>query len=512
MRAPHSAAMWLRIDRDAESTLSAQIADGLRTQILAGELGEAEQLPSSRTLAEALGVARSVVVRAYEQLSGEGYLDARAGSATRIAAGIVRAPLGQSDARSAAAVRAAARTPATRAPAAIRPAADGAAQDPSAETAPTPIDLRTGNPFVPAAVPEEWRRAVVAAAREPLSSYAPSPLGEERLREQIAVHARRSRGISCSPDDVIVTAGTAEALLLIGLALGQGSRIAVEDPGYPEAVRVLERVGAALTGVKVDPEGLTVARIPPGASAVLVTPSHQFPLGGRMPAVERTALVAWAAETGGLVIEDDYDSEFRHTGAALPAIAALEAAYPGGGLVAHIGSLNKSFSPAMRCGYLIATAGSPIWRALVEVRRELASPVPALAQHALAAFFSSGGFRRYVARTRREYRHRRELVLARFAAHGLADRLSGFDSGLHAVLHLPGELGARGVTGSSLAAELAREGVLVESIAEFRHSPAGGGPDDAIAIGYGAEPALRLEDGVDAIIREIQPVAQIAVP
>ncbi|MBN9613147.1 MAG: PLP-dependent aminotransferase family protein, partial [Actinobacteria bacterium] len=335
------------------------------------------------------------------------------------------------------------------------------------------------------------------------------PLGDPRLREQIALHAQRSRGIRCTPDDVIVTGGTADALLLVGLALGAGSRIAMEDPGYPEAAQVLTRAGAMVEPIPVLAEGLTAAQL--GAdrfAAVLVTPSHQFPLGGRMPAAERTALVAWAAEHGSVIIEDDYDSEFRHTGAALPAIAALDAEYPGGGVVAHIGSLNKSFSPGLRCGYLISASGSRLHSALSEAKADIGATTPAVIQSATAAFFASGGFRRYVARVRREYRHRRELLLDRLAAHGLADQLSGTDGGLHAVLRLPHGPGLSERSGTELAARLAHKGVLVESISEFRRAPgdhaAEDTADDAIAIGYGAEPALRLERGIDAVIRALR--------
>ena len=491
MSGTHSAAVWLRLDRNAQRPLAEQIVTGLRTRILDGELRETERLPSSRALAEALGVARSVVVRAYEQLLGEGYLEARAGSGTTVAAGIVLAPTQAASPPTAPTPRSA--------PAPARPERSSVRNLPRAAAAPdlaAPIDLRTGHPFAAPTVPEEWRRAVAAAAREPMTPYAPPPLGDPRLREQIALHVRRARGIDCVPDDVIVTGGTADALLLLGLALGAGSRIAMEDPGYPEAAQVLSRAGATVDAIPVRDEGLTAGQLDDGYAAVLVTPSHQFPLGGRMPATERTALVAWAAAHGSVVIEDDYDSEFRHTGAALPAIAALDGAYPGGGIVAHIGSLNKSFSPSLRCGYLIAASGSRLHTAVSEVKTDLGSTTPALIQSATTVFFASGGFRRYVARTRREYRHRRALLLDRFAAHGLGDRLSGTDGGLHAVLRLP-----QGRSATELAERLVRDGVLVERLADFRRSSAGA--DDAIAIGYGAEPALRLERGVDAVIRAV---------
>lgn len=466
-------AVWLRVDREGRHALFAQVVAQLRERILTGQLREGDRLPSSRAVAATLGVARSVVVRAYEQLVGEGYLEARPGSETTVATGIVAVPrvadLGPGSASAA-----------VRAPSAAR-----------SHPAGQPIDLRAGHPFASPAVPEEWRRAMVVAGRRAPTPYAPPPLGHGELREQIALHARRSRGIPCTADDVIVTAGTVDGLLVLALALGAGARVAMEDPGYREAARVLRRAGAQVTPLPVDADGMTAAQLRCAGrqDAVLVTPSHQFPLGGRMPAAERTAMVSWAADRGALVIEDDYDSEFRYGGPALPAIAALDP----GGVVVHLGSLNKSFSPELRCGYVIARAGSTVWRKLVAAQQDLGSNVPLVVQVAAAAFFASGGFRRYVARARREYRHRRALLLARFAERGPAIGLSAVDGGLHAVLRLPA-----GLSGTSLASELAGRGVLVDPIAEFAQLPR---PDDAITIGYGAEPATRLLRGVDEVLR-----------
>ena len=475
--------VWVGLDRGSPESLAAQLVRQLRDRILAGDLVEHEALPSSRALAEALGVARSVVVRAYEQLGGEGYLDSLAGSATRVAAGIVPAP---------------------EVPIPESPAPDGARRRPPARDtdergtagSSAPIDLRTGNPHAPPIAPEEWRRALAVAAREPFRSYAPPPLGEARLREEIALHVRRSRGVPCTPEDVIVTSGTSDALLLIALALGAGAHVATEDPGYPEATAVFEAAGLRVEPVAVTESGLTPDRLESlhrRPEAMLVTPSHQFPLGGRMPAAERTALVALAARTGTLIIEDDYDSEFRHLGGALPAIAALDP----GGVVVHIGSLNKMLSPSLRCGYLVASAGSPIHQRLARTREALGSSVPLVTQSALTAFFASGGLRRYVARTRREYRHRRALLMARFAEHDLVDRLSGLGGGLHAVLRLPEDAA---MSGTEAATTLAARGVLLESVAQFARLHR---PDDALAIGYGAETAIRLDRGLREIIRVI---------
>lgn len=487
--------LWLRLERGTRVALSLQLVEQLRERILSGDLLPHQPMPSSRALATDLGISRSVVVRAYEQLNGEGYLEADPGAVTRVAAGIV------STAPSSPQTRAAA--PPTR----------------TTSSSPAPsIDLRSGFPFAPTAVPEEWKRALASAGREPLRSYASDALGEPALREQIALHAQRSRGIRCSPEDVIVTSGTAEALLLIALAIGEGARWLVEDPGYPEAVRVLQTTGATVQPVAVDEHGMRAEQLTRytaeqhfataqqhrataeqhRATAVLVTPSHQFPLGGRMPAAERTALIDWAANTGALIVEDDYDSEFRHVGSALPAIAALDP----GGVVAHIGSLNKSFTPLLRCGYVIARAGSSAWCAMTEVKRALGSNVSYSTQIATASFFASGGFRRYIARTIREYRRRRALVLECFEAPHLQAGLSGLDGGLHAVLSLPGSL-----TGADVVEQLAAVGVIVESVAQFSQLERA---DDSLVIGYGAETLPRLRRGLFEIARAVTPSGHAA--
>lgn len=476
----HPATVSISLDRTHGGSLVTQLVEQLRERVARGELAAGETLPSSRALADELGVSRSVVVRAYEQLNGEGYLEATPGASTTVAPGIVAAPSRATGAR-------------------LARAAVAASPRSLESSLGAPIDLRTGYPFAPTAPPEDWRRALAGAARSPLHSVAPPALGEPLLREQIALHARRSRGLDCTSEDVIVTAGTVDALLLIALALGHGKAWGMEDPGYSEAAQVLRLAGANVQPIQMSGSAFQMSDLeasgfagsefnPSTLDALLVTPSHQFPLGGLMPASERTALVAWASARNVLIVEDDYDSEFRHVGAALPAIAALDP----GGTVAHIGSLNKSFSPSLRCGYVITTAGSEVWQALVQAKEVLGSSMPLAAQLATATFFESGGFRRYVARARREYRHRRSLLIETLAAHGLDATLTGLDGGLHALLRVPA-----GSSGTEVAAALAARGVLVDPIAEFTGLERA---DDAVAIGYGAEPVTRLLRGLEEIV------------
>lgn len=479
----------LVLDRRGGVALSAQLVTQLRDLVLTGMIGTGERVPGSRALAQQLGVARSVVVAAYEQLLGEGFFEATAGSGTRVAAGPVL-PVARGRGR----------------PLAEPVRAEASAPEPEA------IDLVSGRPYAGVEPPRDWRRAQAVAARLPLRSDPPDPQGDPRLRAELARHAERARGIRCGPADVLITAGTSEALLLIALAMrsladppdpdsepGAAPVIAVENPGYPTAHEVLRAAGARVRHVPVGAEGMTAERLAASVrergrvDAALVTPSHQYPLGGRLGAAPRLALLDWAEREGAVLLEDDYDSEYRYAGALLPAIASLDSA----ARVLHIGSLNKTLSPSVRCGYLVLPGDGELRRALWRVRAGLGATVSAATQAALAEFLASGGYRRYVARTRREYRHRRAAVLEVLGALAPAARLSALDGGLHAVLELPPEISAERVQSG-----LTRRGVRIETVADLSAGP--GGARNALVIGYGAEPVTRLRHALEAVVAEVR--------
>ncbi|RXZ39120.1 PLP-dependent aminotransferase family protein, partial [Agromyces binzhouensis] len=222
--------------------------------------------------------------------------------------------------------------------------------------------------------------------------------GSPRLRAEIAEHLRHARGVTSSPDDVVVTAGTSDAVALLATALRilvDGTpRVAVEHPGYPSARRVLVRRGALETvPVPVDRDGIDVDAlrgIRPAPHAVLVTPSHQYPLGGRLPVATRLALLDWAEASDALVFEDDYDSEFRHVGPPLPALASLDRT----GHAVLIGSFSKVLTPWLRLGYLVLPANPALREAVAAVRDDETCPVPGIAQTAAAELLATGAVRR----------------------------------------------------------------------------------------------------------------------
>nr|WP_237464921.1 PLP-dependent aminotransferase family protein [Leucobacter luti] len=528
----------LSVDRALRAPLAEQLATAIRDAVLAGRIAPGETLPPTRALSATIGVSRAVVVAAYERLVGEGFLESRQGAGTRVIPDLpgwrtdpgrgARRGRDTGDDRSNSAAVVAPPLAAVTASGPGTAFASGPSSGPGAAAVSGPgiaralagqapaggvIDLRPGRPHAAPAPPRSWVRALGAAAKHPWSPDAPDPRGHVALRRSLAEHARRARGIGCAADDVTVTTGTSEALLLLALALravhGRAPRIAVEDPGYRDGSRVLERAGAELVPLAVGADGATGAGLRElgGArpiDAVLLAPSHQFPLGGRIPAAERLAILGWAHESGAIVIEDDYDSEFRHAGALLPAIGSL------GGGVATITTLNKVLSPSIRCGAILlgggdaagdddgpgaaggvgrpgSLAAARLGDELRAVRAELGPALPLPMQLALAEFLESGGFRREVARTRREYRHRRSQLLDQLAAAGVP--VHGADGGLHVVI----PLGER--DGDAVVAALARRGVLVDRVAHYRLEPGA----DGLIVGYGAESTTRLQRGIAEI-------------
>ena len=402
----------ITVDRGLETPLQAQIAAALREAIDQRTLRPGEAVPASRELARRLGVARGVVVSAYEQLIAEGYLSASHGRGTRVHPELRRVDH-----------------------AAPRPTATTAA--PSEQTAHhrdalTPAPLSPGLPDTSAIETPAWRSAWRSAAAQ---AHLEAPdLGDPRLRQEIAEHLRRMRGTTRPREDVIVTAGAREGLSLLlsalGTTRGRALTVGVEDPGYPSLRRVAARHGAQIIALPVDSEGLVTAQLPVGLlDAVLVTPSHQYPLGGSLPLARRRELLDWAQSTGAVIIEDDYDSELRHSGSPLPTLAALDDR--ASGTVALLGTFSKTVSQALSAGFLLVPEN--LRRVIEPARHDLGGPVSAVVQAALAEYLASGELRRHTARMRRRYAARRELVVERlFGAPEI--RVRPMSGGLHAVI------------------------------------------------------------------------------
>ncbi|TCK59308.1 PLP-dependent aminotransferase family protein [Curtobacterium sp. PhB136] len=471
---------------------TAGVVARIRGMVHDGTLRSGDALPSTRALAAELGVARGTVVAAYEQLDGEGYIRTRHGAAARVAASVdgpvpVGAAAGVPVVPGVSAASAAAGASATGAPAAPSDAAPTT----------TVIDCRPGIPAVTAISDRDWRAAWRAAADLPIRNALSDPLGLPALREQVAAQLGLSRGFAPDPRRVVMAAGTSEALSLVTealrVSLGRAPRIAVEDPGYRTGHRAVVNAGGEVVGVPLDEDGLDLDVLRAGGrfDAVMVTPTHQYPLGSVMPVARRRALLDWADATGTLVIEDDYDSEFRHRGQPVPALAALD---PG---VLHVGGFSKSFDPRLRCAYVVLPAGRPdVALAVTAARVARGAVVAEPVQAAVAHLLRTGAFRRHLGRVRRDYTHRRALIVARLTS--AAGSVPGLEAraltgGLHTVVSWSGPL-----RGAAVVGRLASRGVLVADLADYEVTAGSAG--EGVVLGYGAVSLPALERALDALV------------
>lgn len=459
------------LDRDAPVPLHEQLAHGLRAAIVAGRIGAGEAVPSTRSLAADLGIARGTAVAAYDILAGEGYLLTRPGGATVVAA-TVTAP--------------------TDTPRSPRNGVD---------PVPAPmLDLRPGRPHTSGIADAAWRSAWRrAGATDPATDV--DPLGDPALRAEIAMHLGRTRGLALAPDEVIVTAGTSDAMLVTLLALDPRNtnrrlRVGIENPGYPRVRAILRRLGVEAVPVPVRRgSGLDLDALEAhlDLDALMVTPHHHYPLGSRLDAADRARLLAWAARTGSVIVEDDYDSEFPHGRAPLPPLHLLDPAR-----VVLVGGLSKVLTPALRSGWIIATG--ELRDRVAAARADLDPSVSLVQQRALAAYIADGALARHTARRRRDYRHRRRLLLAAFAEVPGVE-LTATDGGLHAVALLPG-VGHAGE--DRVVAALAARGIRVAGLSAYAVD---GAPVDlpaGIVFGYAEPSTLALMDAVDTLLAVVR--------
>ena len=345
---------------------------------------------------------------AYDQLLAEGWVAGRHGAGTFVVA-VPAAP--RSDPRSRHRTRCTA----------PRSATDGRSADGAA-----PVDLRAGMPCVAALDRAAWRRAWRAAADEP-PDVVPDAVGLPAFRSTVVEHLLRHRGLAADPGAVLATGGTTAAVAELARTLPRGARVAVEEPGYQRAVAALRDAGLTVLPVPVDGDGLVVDALPAGLAAVYCTPAHQFPLGARLSAARRVALVARARAEGFLVVEDDYDGELRYDVAPLPLLAAL-----GPDVVVHLGTASKLLTPTLGVGWLVAP---PAVRAAVVAQRDRGGVRPARAgQRVFAALAAHGDLGRHLRRLRRELAQRRQAVVAAVAAAGMP--VCGDAAGAHVVVRL----------------------------------------------------------------------------
>ncbi|MBB4685470.1 MocR-like pyridoxine biosynthesis transcription factor PdxR [Amycolatopsis jiangsuensis] len=388
-------ALPVSLDRAADTPLAVQLADALREAAAGGHLRGGDRLPSTRALAERLGVSRTVTSAAYEQLHAEGWIAGRHGSGTYVT------------------------TPPTRAAASVVPPDSLVAE---AETVPM-LDLTPGAPWAGGIDRAAWRRAWRAAADpEPLTRAHRAGLPE--YRATVYEHLLRHRGLAAG--SVLATGGTTAAVVELAAAVvRRGSVVAFEEPGYQRAVQAFRQAGLTVVGVPVDDEGLRPDAIPAGARAVYCSPAHQYPMGSRMSAARRVQLVERARAEGMLVIEDDYDGELRFDVAPLPLLAALAP-----DVVVHLGTTSKILTPTLGAGWLVAPAG--VAESVLDYRDLTGTRPSPAGQRVLVELARTGDLGRHLRRLRRELAERRSLLAAALSTAGVP--VLGDDAGAHLVV------------------------------------------------------------------------------
>ncbi|MEV4002000.1 PLP-dependent aminotransferase family protein [Actinomadura sp. NPDC049753] len=452
--------LHLSLDRSA-GRLAAQIAAGFRAAVRSGRLTAGTRLPSSRDLARDLDVSRGVVVTAYEQLTAEGFLIARRGDGTRIA------PLARPDEE-------------------IGPPARPPARPAEPRTEPAVLyDLTPGQPDLAAFPRERWIAAARTALRTlPHDALAyPDPAGVPDLRAELASYLGRVRAAHADPGRIVIMNGVAQGLSgLLGQLLADGhTALAVEDPTSVRQLPMLAAAGVRLVRVPVDEEGLDVAALArTQARAVLVTPAHQYPTGVVLSPARRAALIAWARDVDGVILEDDYDAEFRYD---RDPVGCLQGVDPD--RVVLLGSVSKSLAPALRLGWALAPPF--LAEGLREHRTNTDLGAPVLEQYALTEFLRGGGYDRHLRTMRRRYRARRDALAGALAENLPGARVHGVSAGIHLYVELPGGCDEDGVVERA-----ARAGVSVAGARAMWSPRRAEEAPPALVLGYAGLPEPRL--------------------
>ena len=450
-------ARWLTLEPRRGETLRAALGRALREAIADGALRAGVRLPASRALAEALGVSRGVVSDAYAQLEAQGFLVTRPRAAPVVAATPTRG--------------------------------DRPRRRPEPAAPPPRFDLTPTTPDVTLFPLDRWLATAQQAARRAgaVALDYREPGGEPELREALADHLGRTRGVVADPEQIVIVQGTAQGVDLLLRILGArgATRIAVEDPSHPTQHERARAHGFELRPQPVDGEGMAVEGL--DADAVLVTPAHQFPTGSVLSGERRRRLLAWSDETGGLIVEDDYDSEFRYDREPVRALQGLAPEH-----VVQLGTVSKTLAPALRLGWVVAP--QELADEAARAKRLVDDFSPALDQLALAELLRRGHYGRHLRRARASYRRRRDALLAALERHLPKLAVEGVAAGVHLLLRLPA-----GSDDAALSAAAADARIRVPPLSSFRIEPSDAG---GLVIGYG-----RLhESAVDPAARALAAV------
>lgn len=447
------------------SGLRTGLMDALREAVRGGRLAPGTRLPSSRSLAADRGIARNTVADAYAELVAEGWLTAQQGSGTRVARR-----------------------------AAPRKAATGSAKATPARRGPQ-YSLLVGSPDLASFPRAQWlkaaRRALTAAPHEAFG-YG-DPRGRIELRTVLADYLARARGVYADPERIVICSGFVHGLTLLGKMLRRRRvrEVAVESYGLDVHWNLLTEAGMRTPALPFDELGSQTGELGAlrGAGAVLLTPAHQFPMGAALHPDRRAAAVDWARGTGGLILEDDYDGEFRYDRQPVGALQGLDP-----DRVVYLGTASKSLAPGLRLGWMVLPEDL-VGQAL-EAKGSVDWVSSALDQLTLAEFIASGAYDRHVRGMRLRYRRRRDQLVRELAERAPEIRVSGIAAGLHAVLELPPG------TEHSVIQAAAWHGLAVEGVSRFRHKDAPRGRD-ALVVGYATPADSSWAGALDALCRAL---------
>jgi GntR family transcriptional regulator / MocR family aminotransferase len=450
--------LHIDIDRGSGKSLRSRVEHALRDAVRDGRLAPGTRLPSTRALCAELGVSRGVVVDAYAQLAAEGYLQTRRGGGTTVAQAVSRE-----------------RTPT------------------AANVAPSPVkhDMSPFRPALSRFPRAAWAGALTRVLRTVSDERLgyPDPAGVSELRCALSAYLGRVRGVRAEPDRLIVTNGLRQGVALLWAALAErgARRIAIERPGWLGMSETAAASGLQLLHLEVDDEGISMERLGnEHVDAVALAPAHQYPTGAVLSAARRTALIAWAKAHGGLIVEDDYDAEYRYDRHPIGSLQGLAPEH-----VAYGGSTSKTLAPAVRVGWMVLP--ERLVQPVAEIHRKRGGGPSPLLQFALADLIERGDLDRHLRRQRRAYRRQRDALLAAIAAELPEVSVRGAAAGLYVVLDLPKHLDEQAAIAAARSRGIALEGL--------------GGRTPALVVGYANLSQAAIEPAVAALAASLDEAA-----
>jgi GntR family transcriptional regulator/MocR family aminotransferase len=468
-----------QLDRASDVPLFRQLYLQTRAAILSRALRPGSKLPSTRELAAQLKISRTAVVSAYEQLLAEGYTIGRKGAGTYISSDLPE-PFTRGRGK---------RIEPARSPALLA----GSFVDVTMQNDDRPFNL--GRTLIDARTLELWRKASARIFRrlEPVHLGYGDPRGMIELRKAICDYLQAARAVKCDPEQIVVTAGTQQAVDIVIRVLRGPQKVWVEDPGYPLTRQALRAAGAKLCPVPVDEQGIDVRsgiKLAPDARAVFVTPSHQFPTGVALSMPRRLELLAWARESGAWIVEDDYASEFRYGGRPLASLQGLD----DGERVIYIGTLNKALFPGLRLGY--AVVPRPLLRDFVTNRYLMDRQPSTLCQAVVTEFMQQGHFAGHIRRMRMLYREQRDALVSALVRR-LGNRLTveAPDQGMHLVAYT-----RKGISDTAMERPAREAGVIVRATSRmYMKAP----PRSGLMLGFCGYPRRTIETAVARLAKAV---------